>query len=667
MATLGNIRKHGVLLLVVVCAAMLAFILGDFLTSSNSYFNRKREYVGVIEGQKIHYTDYEAAKEQITEVYKLENNRSDIDEDLAANLRNQAWQMMLVDYTLSKQANEIGMTITSDELKDICLGENIHPFIRSRFSDANGNFNRMALLNFLSNLDQEVEGENAADMQKYKNYWMYCEKVVRISYLQEKYNDLLVNCITANKLDAKYAFDAKQNTVDVQYVMKPYMAVADDQVTVSDADIKALYKKQMPRFEQEPNRTIAYIAFPIVPSQDDFKDAEEALKKIQHEFNTTEDVMTVVNLNSDVMYDGRHYSATTIPAEYKDFAFAAGAKAGDTTAIKFENNTYSMARLVEAGYSRPDSVLLTAVIPQEGKADSLSEIGWLTEEVLPKDLAEKAFTAKKGDKITVSMGMGEQEFIVTNISAASPRVKLAIVARNVTPSSRTYSTIYNEAKQFIVNHKNEADFQNGAREAAISVMPATVFAMTDKVANLKNSRPIVRWAFEAKDGQVSDVFECGDQLIVAALTDISEGEYRSLESVTNELRFQAINDKKAELIAAQLADAKTLEQALTILEADTIRTIEHVSLASYSFGSSNEPAVIGAALRLAENETSAPVKGLQGVYVLRATNKATAPGEMNEDAEIAQLNARVSYYIPRQALALIEKKADVVDNRPNFQ
>ena len=60
MATLQKIRNHGVVLLVIVGLAMLAFILGDFLNSSSSFFNRSREYVGVIAGHKVHYTEYEA-------------------------------------------------------------------------------------------------------------------------------------------------------------------------------------------------------------------------------------------------------------------------------------------------------------------------------------------------------------------------------------------------------------------------------------------------------------------------------------------------------------------------------------------------------------------------------------------------------------------------------
>ena len=178
MAAIGNIRKHGVALIVIVGLAMFAFIIGDFLSSGTSYFNRRREYVGVIEGEKIHYTEYEAAKDRLTEVYKIETGRNDFDEDLTANIRNQVWQMMLTDYTMQAQAEKIGMTVTKEELADLCFGEHVDQIISSRraFMDENGQFSRQNLVQFLASLDTEAENaEQQAYLEQAKTYWLYWE------------------------------------------------------------------------------------------------------------------------------------------------------------------------------------------------------------------------------------------------------------------------------------------------------------------------------------------------------------------------------------------------------------------------------------------------------------------------------------------------------------
>jgi len=665
MASLQKIRNHGALLITIVGLAMLAFILGDFLNSGSSFFNRSRENVGVIEGQKIHYTEYEAAKEQLTEVYKIESGRSDFDEDTYAQIRNQVWNMYMMDYSLRAQAQKIGMDVTRDELTELCIGNNIHQIIRSRraFFDENGQFSRDAVVNLLQAINNGSEDGDNANLKQAKSYWMYWEKAVRISYLQEKYTNLLQHMLKANTLDAEFAFNARQNGVSAEYAMQPYFTVADSLVKVNESDIKKLYAQHKPQYKQTPNRAIKYVAFDIKPSADDFKAAETLINSLQEEFKTAEDVSLVVNTNSDVMYDGRDYSIETVPAEFKDFAFAKGAKEGQCTEILFDNNTYAMARIMKAGYSMPDSVELKAIV-EDGEDQ---ELGWFKAAELPKNIAEKALVGKRGSRFTVAQGMGEQTFEILEIGKPTPKVKLAILAREVTPSSKTYSIIYNQAKQFIVNNNNSEALENAAKEQGLAVVPQyNLTATTDKVGQLKGSRAIVRWAFEAKEGQVSDVFECGQQFIVATLTEVNDGEYRPLESVRAELTYEARNNAKAEYIAKELKGVESLEAAAEKMH-QSIQSVGRVSLSDSRFGSAGmEPAVIGKALAQGENVTSAPIKGNMGVFVVRTGAANNLTGDFVAESEKAQLASRYTY-LPYQAMQLIEDHAEVKDNRANFQ
>lgn len=666
MASLQRIRNHGALLITIVGLAMLAFILGDFLNSGSSFFNRSRENVGVIEGQKIHYTEYEAAKDQLTEVYKIESGRTDFDEDMHTQIRNQVWNMFVMDYTLRAQAKEIGMDVTTDELTELCIGENVHQILRGRraFYGEDGQYSREIVKNLIAAINEGSEdAEQNASLQQAKTYWMYWEKAVRMSYMQEKYTSLLQHLLKANSLDAEYAFDARQKGVSAEYVMQPYYSVADSLVKVSDRDIKKLYAQHKEQYKQTPNRAIKYIAFDIVPSEDDFKAAETLMNNLKEEFQTTEDVSLVVNTNSDIMYDGRDYSEETVPAQFKEFAFAKGAKAGDCTDILFENNTYAMARIMQAGYSMPDSVELKAIV-EDGEDQ---ELGWFKAADLPKNIAEPALAGKRGEKFTVAQGMGEQTYEIMEIGKPTPKVKLAILAREVTPSSKTYSIIYNNAKQFIVNNNNAEALEAAAQEAGMTVVPQfNLTATTDKVGQLAASRPIVRWAFEAKEGQVSDVFECGQQFIVAALTEVNDGDYRPLEAVRAELTYEATNNAKAAYIKKELKGVESLEAAAQIM-GQKVQSVERVSLADSRLGNAGmEPAVIGAAIAQGENALSEPIQGNMGVFVIKTGAANNAEGTFNAESEKAQLSSRFAY-LPYQAIQLLEDEAEITDNRANFQ
>lgn len=670
MATLQKFRDHGVFLIVIVGLAMLAFILGDFLNSGSSFFNRSREYVGEIEGQKIHYTDYEAAKDQLTEVYKIESGRSDFDEETQSQIRNQVWNMMLMDYIIGAQAEKIGMQVTADELSELCIGQNPHQLIQQRraFFDESGSFNRNNLVRFLASLEQETDNaEQAANIKQAKTYWLYWEKAVRMTQMQEKYTALLQSLVTANPIDAKYAFEGSQKTVDVQYALQPYYTIADSALSVSAKAVRALYNERKPLYRQTPNRSIEYISFAVVPSEEDFAKAAEEMNNVYSEFCTTEDVALVVNTNSDLMYDGRNYSETTIPEVWKEFAFGKQAKAGNCTDIIFDGETYRMARIVECGYSLPDSVELRVVVP-EGEEEQPAQ--WYTETMLQKNISEPAFSGKRGDKFTVAMGLNEITLEITDIAKSTPKAKVAIIERTVTPSSKTYSVIYNQAKQFIVNNATEEAFRAAAKEAGMTIYPAyNLTATTDKVASLKSSRPIVRWAYEAKEGQISDVFECGEEFIVAVLTDVKDGEYAPLAQVQNELKAEVLNRMKAEEIIAAVGKPATVADAAEKMNT-TAQNAESVSLASYRFGNQGaEPAVIGKALQMAQNgeQGVALVAGNAGVYAISVGSIKTAATEFDQEQQIQQLNMRTMYSLPYQAISLLQQDAKIVDNRKNFQ
>ena len=206
-----------------------------------------------------------------------------------------------------------------------------------------------------------------------------------------------------------------------------------------------------------------------------------------------------------------------------------------------------------------------------------------------------------------------------------------------------------------------------AQEAGMTVVPQfNLTENTDKIGQLKSSRAIVRWAFDAKEGQVSDVFECGQQFVVAALTEVNDGEYRPLDAVRAELTYEATNNAKAEYIKKQLKGVESLEAAAEIM-GQPVQAVERVTLGDSRFGNAGmEPAVIGKTIAQGENALSEPIKGNMGVFVVKTGAANNAEEAFNADAEKAQLSNRFAY-LPYQAMQLLEDNAEVEDNRANFQ
>jgi len=259
---------------------------------------------------------------------------------------------------------------------------------------------------------------------------------------------------------------------------------------------------------------------------------------------------------------------------------------------------------------------------------------------------------------------------VEDKTAPRRKVKLAILERKVVPSSKSYSKIYNDAKQFAVDLKAD-NFEKKAKEKGYIVRPASEILQTaDKVGDIPQSRKIIQWAFKSSKNDVSDVFDCGTKFVVAKTTEVNKKGYRSIDKVTEQLKAEIIKDKKADLmiknLTAELTKAPSLE-GLALFLKDSVKTANAINFASYQFGVAGfEPTVIGKVTVATLGKVSAPIKGNAGVYVVRTSNKQVNPQPFDAKMEKMQLNSRMSYSLPYMIIQDLKDKADIVDNRLNF-
>ena len=701
MATLQRIRSHGVLLLVVVGLALLAFIVGDFLNSGSTYMSESKANVAEINGDNIKVVDYMTAIDQLTEVYKIEFGESNITEEMTEQIRQSVWETTVREKILNAETEAIGMEVSKKELFELILGNNIHPLIQSRrvfFNPETGSFDPKILSQFIAMLDSEESANMPSDqLNTYKHYWKFWENTIKNSRLEEKYNNLLTKATVANSLEAKNSFDGGSTSVDVVYAMKPYFAVADSLVTVSDKEVEKLYKKKKEEFQQEASCDLQYVAFPIQPSKEDFAEVEKWINGLSTEFATTDEVADVTNSNSDVTYKAINLSKEDINEDLRAFAFSG--KKGDVVGPLFVDNSYRMARIVETGIALPDSVKLRHIFVAADSqaatqllADSLEkalragadfavlarqhsrveqtaanggEIGWIRETEVEKEVAEPAFKAGVNALFQVKNINGIQLFQVTERGGVTSKVKLAILERRVIASSRTQAQIFNQAKLFASENQTVEALEAAAAKDGLQVLPAMNLNINaTKIANIKNSRQVIRWAFKAEENAVSDVFECDDQLIVAGVTNLNEKGYRALEDVKSMLVAECRTTKKAELLQTEMA-GKTIAQ----LQAEnvTVDTLSNINFNTPYAGSiGNEPVLFALAPLANVNELSAPKKGNMGVFVFTVLNKTESSNVYDEKSEKVLLTERAKNSVPYFSMEALKKAAKIEDQRHLF-
>ncbi len=705
MAILGKLRSKGVMLLIVVGLALLAFIVGDFISNSQSLRMDRKAYVGKVNGEKIKLQEFNDRFNQLTGVYKLEYGNQALPENAMDNIRQNTWDEIVNERVISKVCDAIGMSVSHEELNELILGNNPSPYITGRRAFANpetGQFDRNILASFIAQIDNDQMAQQIGyeELQNWRSYWKYWENTVKNSRLQEKYTNLIAKSIVVNSIEAQDAYNSNKVSATIVFAAKPYVTIADDAVQIDNAKVQALYNKRKEQYKQEANCDLQYVAITVAPNQEDFDNVLNAMQEQRSEFASTNDIEEFVNYFSEVPYSNSNLSSDDIDEELREFAMSARKDSVYGPFLGAEN-TYKMARIVENGISAPDSVKLRHILvfredaaKTKVLADSLmaalksgsdfaelaaqfslaqqtakngGEIGWVREALLEEEeVAQKAFSKPVGELFTVDVVNGAiQIFEVMERGTVVPKVKLATVYRTVVASSKTHSALYQQAKEIASSSKNVEEFNKAVTEHGLVATVAKDLEINEtRVNDLTRARQIIKWAFENKVGSVSDVFECEDRLVVANVTRLASKGYRTLEDVRPELEAELRQEAKAEVLKKQMA-GKTIEALMA--ENCNVDTVSGITFSTpYAGALGNEPVVCALAPRAELNKVSEPLAGNVGVIVFKVINKEENDRPYNEKEEKAMQAMRLQYVIPYLAVQSLREAANVEDARYRF-
>ena len=707
MATLEKIRSKAALLVVVVGVALFAFIIGDFLRSGSTFFQQSKEKVIVVDGNSISIQDYQSRVEYLSNMYKGSGNLS---EDQQFQIREMVFQEKVNTILLKEIGEKVGLSVGTEELSDMVLGNNTSPLILQIPDFQNpqtGQFDKNSFIQFLQLVETDDIGMYPAESQQQilnmKQYWADMEKNIVNDKLRSKLTSLIVNGITNNSLDAKKHFEETAVNVDFEFVTQPFSIVPDSAITVSNSEISKLYEERKEYFKQEEARVIDYIAINIVPSQEDYNDVAEQLEKVKQEFSTTTDVVDVVNDNSDVPFLNAFGSITEFPGDVAQFLQSE--EIGSIYGPVLTENTYNLYKLIDKTQA-PDSIFVYFLslpafndeVKLKNFSDSLinvlkeksfsemaieatggqgnGEMGWQTEYSLAKNgadiqMTEAMFSAKLNTPQVIKSTFGSHLFQVTEKTKSVAKYKVADISIVVTPSTETYNQMYNDLNQFISTNNDVVSFRKNASDAGFfPQVDMSVIANQNRLANIGNSRQVVRWAFSNKKGSVSDIFECDDYFVAATVIGYKKEGYLSMEEVSAVLKRELMSKKKGEKIVNDL-NAKKLSSLEQYADA-TGTTVQGTQFVNFDTpritGIGMDPVVNAKAVFAEVGTITGPFTGNNAVYVLSLTNKNTENQTFDETISKSQLQMQNSYRFGQaiQSGALLQENATIEDNRLRF-
>ena len=688
MATLEKIRNRAGLLIGVVGVALFAFIIGDFLNSGSTYLGPSRERVGKVAGRELSIFEFQQEMATVTEVMKMHRQTPSDGE-----IRDMVWNSFVEESLLLSEAEKIGMSITSAELAEVTLGENLHPLMRQipLFYNEQGVFDQSILPNVLNYINTE-EGRQLRD------YWLYWENRIKRQVLTDKYQALIIKAMAATNAEATIVADLNSKETDAACARRMFYTVPDSIIPVSDKELQAKYETMKERFKTDGYRSLKAIIFDIIPSGEDHEATESIVQEAKlHLQNLSDEELALFipqETDPSVPFNPYFRTENDIDPIFRDFAFIA--PKGSISDVMFDNGFYKTAKVMSDVELRSDSVKMSHILIQRATeeesqrvADSLvaelkkgadfaalvaqysantstipegGDLGWMREGAVGvENFDNTVFSARIGEVVTVAIPMqGVHVIKITGKTAPVKKVRLAEIANKVEASTATISKIYNQANQFILANRTLESFEAAAKEQNLMIRPLDRLGKNQSSVYLfDQARPVVRWAWENKEGAVSEVFEVPNMFVVAAVSEAVEAGHIPFRFVTDQVKVEFLKDRKADLLIDEM---KGITDLGSISPVDTLRNIR---FSQVTFGNIGREPVIPAMARATNvDQLSVPVRGSMGVYVLKVLDKREVPADAGMEAYL--LNNNIYTAVSRGIFESLKKNVKIEDNRFNF-
>ena len=704
MALINTIREKSGVAVGAVAIGMLLFIVGgDLIGGRNRLFGRNDQAVGEVNGEKIELPEFNAALEQAKQNFAQQQGRP-ADDQAMSYLREQTWNQLLARRAYQPEFEKLGLTTSDDELVDMVQGDNISPSLKQAFTDPKtGQFDRARLVDYLKNLDKLPAESQVA----FRNF----EAALRdFDRPLQKYNALLKNSVYVTSVEAKRFDEAQNAKANFRYLFVPYTSVSDSAVKPTDAQLQDYLDRHKGRYKVEEGRTIEYIVVPEVASKEDSAAIRQNMDALAQQFRTAPNDSLFAKQNSEQPYSPAYLPATQLPQQltsqpiavgqvYGPFAvgnalaiykitgekpkpmvqashilFKADAQMPPAVKAAVKAQAQDILNKIKAG---ADFAAMAKQYGSDGTKDKGGDLGYFDKTSMVPEFSKAAFGAPGLGLIPTLVETNFGYHIVKVTGKKSENTyQIASVLKAVQPSEATQNATYERAQQLKADAPDlEAFRQLATKDKTLQKQEAkNLDANARSVGTIQNAREIVRWAYgfgpDGEKTKVGDVqlFDIGDQHILATLVDTREKGTATVASIKPELTAAVRNELKAKEIIAKLqGKAGSLEDLAKIAgNGAVVQNAEAVNQGQSAIpGVGFEPDAVGRAFALKPGQKSAPIQGEQGVLVVESTSVTpAAPGDVK--AVRTQLAAQRQQRQDGLVFEAIKAHANVKDNRSKF-
>lgn len=676
MQVIQTIRDKGAAVVIAVIAlSLIGFLLMDAKSGSkggNGFFNTLSNSIGKVNGVAIEKSEFDRKYNYSYEMAKQQGQGRTPE---PAQVREQVWNQMVAENIFYAEAEKLGIDFTSKELSAILASnDQSNPLLQDKnmIDPTTGRLDQSKVNQALSEL-KKAKGErrDMIDAQLLEP-----QKLTSIS---SKYFALLnASAYYPSWMQEKDKTDAS-NFASISYVAVPYSVVSDSTIKVSDDEINAYIEKHKSQFKQEEGRMISYVAVSQLPNAADSAKTKDFVGGLKDAFATDPNTAAFLAKNtSAIPFDTNYQPKSRIPSSAIDTILKQ--PMGTVYGPYLDRGQFVLAKVL-GSKTFPDSVkarhiLIPTVDPQSGQpialdsvakkqADSLfdaikagadfaklaaqfssdgskekgGDLGTFGYGTMVPEFNEFCFSNPVGSKKVVKTQFGYHIIEILSQKGSSPVYKVAFMAKDILPSEATINNANLSATK-LASQKDSKEFESYIAKNGLQKVtwPQIVKENDFAVGQLQDgsARQLIKWVFEANQGDISEPFNIGNQFVVATVDKILSEGTQDAKTARPMVEGVIRNQKKAEIIAKNLAANPTLEGAATFYKQQVLTAGADSSITFNSQiipGIGQEPKLIGAAFNKDNQaKVSAPIEGNNGVYLIKVNAVAAKTADTPEQA-----------------------------------